>query len=67
MICAEEIGKLRASELKLVYLGEIYDPEMVGFVPVEAASMGNKYLFPLEEIKGELLVVQLPKARWCRW
>ena len=45
MVRAEEIRKLMAGKLKLIFFGKIYNPDMVGLVPMEAPAVGNKYLF----------------------
>ena len=57
VIIAEKIPQLFHSLSQDFDPGKVYDPEMIGLLPVEASAVDNEDLFVPEKIQSEFLIV----------
>lgn len=57
MIVAEEICHFRCALFENFDTRQVYNAEVIGVIPVEAAAVNQEDFFVAEQIKGELFVV----------
>ena len=57
LISSQEVGNISGCFFQNLYTGQIYNTEMIRFLPVKAAAVDQKDFFLTEKIQGKFFII----------